>query len=154
MFPSISKQRSPLIAEFPVGLLLVIMKCSVRVESSPVAFCGDLRCDSGHALMPGMMDLAVLRVMHLMMSPTKAVMLRARARATAIHARVIARSAAMTLASTPRCSGCRYVNFENHINFSILIDPDPFTFLRREWRNWMKRFLASTFPFSLFLLKK
>ena len=41
----------------------------MRVVSSPIALCDDLRCDDGHALLSGMMVLASLRVMHRVMIP-------------------------------------------------------------------------------------
>ena len=72
------------------------MRFLVSVVSSMVAFCGDLRCDHGHASLSGMVDLVGLRVMHLMIIPTRVVMLRARARAKAMHARVFPRSMVVT----------------------------------------------------------
>ena len=50
-------------------LKMFFTRCLVRVVSSPIALCDDLRCDNGHALLSGMMVLASLRVMHRVMIP-------------------------------------------------------------------------------------
>ena len=50
-------------------LKMFFTRCLVRVVSSPIALCDDLRCNNGHALLSGMMLLASLRVMHRVMIP-------------------------------------------------------------------------------------
>ena len=50
-------------------LKMFFTRCLVRVVSSSIALCDDLRCDNGHALLSGMMVLASLRVMHRVMIP-------------------------------------------------------------------------------------